>query len=351
MCQDDCCCRFAIFGPISIVFALIGMLCLTAGYYNNSNFNSGLTKATCVVGTSYVVTDQCSYPCNCYTNNNNAWVCQTCYYTCYNGDVVAAIAGVTPGSILEVISGLDTSNDVLNYLNGVYPNGKSFTCFYNSNSNNTGQTDIYLGTKDAIDSFIAGLVFCGLACVVLLTYLIIEIIAGDCSICDFMNFICGPCLDCFNDCDDSCRRARLRHRASRQSAKLARAREMQEMQNVRDAEIASKREELALKEREFELQRAKQEQLQHEHEQLRIQQEADLIVQYNQPPVVEPDSQGLFVPLQQQPFVQQQQFTPPQQRLVPLHPSAPPLGVSSQLPHPSIPHPTAPPLSDSSKGV
>jgi len=236
MCDGDGCCRLVIFGPIFLVFALIGMLCLTAGYVNNTNFNNNLSKGTCVTKSTYVLADTCSYTCNCVTDSQGHSTCHTCYYTCYDGYVVAAIDGVTQGSAFEAVSSLQTTYDATNYLNANYPTGKLFTCYY-TGANSTGQVQVYLNPKDANSSYIAGLVFCGLAAAVLLAYVIVELI------------VCGPALcDCFASCCYNCRR-------SRENRRLARETRHKTEKQERDQENERKELELELKKKELEIQK------------------------------------------------------------------------------------------------
>jgi len=195
-CRDNFCCRLVILGPITLLFGLVGMLCFTAGYINNSNFNSGLSKTTCTVRATSVVADTCYYTCNCDNDGKN---CQSCPYTCYDGYVTASISGITLGSSFEVIHGFKFSNDVTNYLNTNYPNGTLFTCYYNTNANITGQAQIYLNPKDSQSSYIAGLVFCGLAATSLLIWIIIELFA-------FAPVLFGEIGEGISNCCYSCRR-------------------------------------------------------------------------------------------------------------------------------------------------
>lgn len=211
MCDSDCCVRALIFGLIALVFGLVGMLCMTAGYVNNTNFNDDITKATCVVVSSTVQAGTCTESCNCNGNN-----CGICTFTCFNAIVTASIAGVTSGSTVEVVGGLLTPSDATAYLAADFPNGASFVCFYNTNANNTGQVSIFLSERNAESSFIAGLVFCGLTAATILIWIVVEII------------VCGPdiadcCRSCFQalscvSCRQQCRIALQRRRAAKQAA-------------------------------------------------------------------------------------------------------------------------------------
>ena len=79
-----CCCKLLVFGLPALVCALIGMLCLTAGYVSNSNKNSQLTKAMCGTLSYSIRARLCSYSCNCDNQGHN---CQTCTYPCFDGYV------------------------------------------------------------------------------------------------------------------------------------------------------------------------------------------------------------------------------------------------------------------------
>lgn len=197
-CRNNFCLRLLIFGGLFLLFGIIGLLCFTAGYVNNTNFNYGLTKTSCVTNSTYVVADTCSYTCNCDNNGKN---CNTCYYTCYDGYVVAIITGITLGSPFEVVGNLKQYSDVSAYLNTNYPIRSSFSCYYNSNANITGQVQIYLNPKDAQSSYIAGLVFCGFAATVLLIWIIIELFA-------FLPLVFEGISNAISDCCDTCRRKR-----------------------------------------------------------------------------------------------------------------------------------------------
>lgn len=187
-CRDNTCCYFIIFGIIFVVFGLIGMLCFTAGYINNKNFNEQQTIATCTVVSSYVQSDTCSYSCNCDGSS-----CSTCYYTCYNGVVYASIPSVTSSSPVTVVYYLDKSSQVTSYLQYRYPNGASFICYYNTNFQSSGSVQIKLGLRDYTTSFYVGIVFCSLAAVTLLVFLI------------FMAYGYLPIFfECIGDCFVSC---------------------------------------------------------------------------------------------------------------------------------------------------
>jgi len=238
-------CRAVIFGSLFLLFGLIGMLCMTAGYVVNTNFDNGLKKTTCTTLSSYVLAAQCSYSCFCNSNGK----CQVCYYTCYNCWVVALIAGVTPGSTLQVASGLQSTIDATSFLSIDYPNNGTFTCYYNYNS--TGPVNIYLNQRDAQSSFVAGLVFCGLAAAVLLVWIIIEIVAFLPEILDTIEGCCGACFGacgaCFGACGTcrhNCATKLNRAKENRRAAKEAKA-----VADARAAQIAF--EEAERKRREF----------------------------------------------------------------------------------------------------
>ena len=220
---DNFCVRLLIFGLPCLVFGLIGMLCFTAGFVANTNFNNGLSRATCITKSTQVKANTCSYKCNCDGDGN----CQTCHYTCYDGYVTAAIQSITLGTQFQVINSLKTSFDVSNYLDTNYPINSEFTCYYNSNVNTTGRLEIYLGPKDAQSSYIAGLVFCGFAATVLLVWIIVEII------------ICIPsCMDSVSDCCNNIRRNGQMKKAERNRVK-----EQKMANKLREEELTRSKEE------------------------------------------------------------------------------------------------------------
>ncbi len=168
-CRNNMCTYLIIFGIIASVFALTGMLCFTAGYISNKNFNEGLTLTECTVLSTGIYRTECSYTCSC----NAQGICQQCYYTCYNGYIYTYIPDVTPqtGNRITVIWQIENRDTVKNYLDYYYPPNRKFRCYYNTNYNVTNSVSIELGLKDYQTSFYVGIVFCSLSALTIVTFL------------------------------------------------------------------------------------------------------------------------------------------------------------------------------------
>lgn len=218
-----CGCRFLIFGLVFLGLGLIGMLCLTAGWINNSNLNDALTftdKAVTVTSQSWATT--CSYCCS------NSDGCDTCYRTCFYGVISLEIPNVTtPFTIdLQVVSGITERNDVDVFLSTNFPIGKTFKCYYSGRGQST---HVQLQPNDSETSKIVGIVFCSFAAAVLVVWLIVEAI------------ICMPdCLGSVSQCCSDCsiRRERSKRERDRIANDKRVAKEQREMEEQRQAEEA-----------------------------------------------------------------------------------------------------------------
>jgi hypothetical protein len=182
------------------------MLCFTAGYINNKNFNEHQVYATCTVISSQVVSDRCSYSCNCDSKGQN---CATCYYTCYNGWITVSIPAITQGTQVDVVDHLQTSNDVTLYLQNKYPLGSSFGCYYNNDVNTTGTVQVQLGLKDYITSYNVGLAFGGIAAVAVLIFIVLMAYG-------FLPLLFECIGDSFANCCGNIRRHKDQRRAVRE---------------------------------------------------------------------------------------------------------------------------------------
>ena len=182
--------RLLIFGLLFLLFGLIGMLCMTAGYINNSNKNSQLVQGTCVTQSHAVIGKTCSYTCNC-----NDDICHTCYRPCYDGYINVNIQNIVTMAPIYIITLISSPYDVNNYLTTFYPISGEFRCYYSGSNETSVQVQINL--NDANSSFIAGLVFLSLAAVVLLIWIIFEMIAFCPSfLSSFGDYIAGCCGHC-----------------------------------------------------------------------------------------------------------------------------------------------------------
>jgi hypothetical protein len=217
MCDGDECCWSAILGSIFGVFALVGLLCMTAGYVNNRNKNGVMVLATCAVVSTQTLPDSCYNYC-CYTDSDNN--CVSCYQPCFSGYVDASIPNITDGSTFKVFSDRAAIN-VNAYLSVNYKVGKLFSCFYTFSGSSVS---IQLGLSDIQGPYIAGLVFLSLAAFVLIIWFIILCP----SILDCFGACCGDCCgSCCSDigkmCIDpcrSCRRSMQQTKSQKQKEKL-----------------------------------------------------------------------------------------------------------------------------------
>jgi len=158
------------------VFALIGLLCFTAGYVSNKKHNDNQVKAQCHFTEHDIREKQCSYSCTCRTsyypcgeNQCSSTTCSTCYKTCYDGYVSIDIPDIV-SSVWMFILNNDDFSVVQNELNVNYAIGSQTLCYYDKNDNQK----ISFGLKDSQSSYIVGIVFCSLAGIVLLIWGIIE---------------------------------------------------------------------------------------------------------------------------------------------------------------------------------
>lgn len=156
-----------IFGGIALVFGIIGGACM-GSYAVNRDKNTQLVPATCIAQSYSIVSRTCFTSCNCDSKGSN---CQSCPYTCFDAYVVTDIPDVVTGRLVLILN-LRSASDALAYMQVNYPLTKPYPCYY-SGSAATANVDIRLFTYDSNSSFIAGLVFLGLASVVLLVWLIV----------------------------------------------------------------------------------------------------------------------------------------------------------------------------------
>ena len=282
MCDDECCCcSTVILGPIFGVFALIGLLCMTAGYVNNMNMNNAMVAAVCQTMSYQIQPDSCYRGC-CSTDSNGK--CIGCYYTCYSGYVTASIQNITTGSTIKVYTN-DLYNNVNAYLSVTYPTGKLFSCYYTyntkrassgvrkenlktnrmgkriekivqsiqhgvrlglskiqeikhgiidvKNQNQKRSVTIFLGLNDVQGPYIAGLVFLGLAAAVGLVWLIIAFPF-------LIECFCGCCGNMCEACSDPCRRCKQRTKLAQQrrdEQKIVDAKNEAERQNKLNQEL------------------------------------------------------------------------------------------------------------------
>lgn len=203
MCDEECCCcSSVILGPTFGVFALIGMLCMTAGYVNNMNKNAAMVPATCNAISYQIQPDSCYRGC-CSVDSNNK--CIGCYYTCYSGFVTASIQDITPGSTFKVYTN-DQYSNVNAFLSVNYPSGKLFSCFYTYTGSAVA---IALGLNDVQGPYIAGLVFLGLAAAVGLVWLVIAFPT-------LLSCCFGCCSDMCDRCTDPCRSCKRRRQIAKE---------------------------------------------------------------------------------------------------------------------------------------
>jgi hypothetical protein len=166
MCEG-CATVALIFGSAFLVFGIIGGACM-GSYAVNRDKNTQLVPATCLAQTYSIVARTCFTTCNCDSKGAN---CHSCPYTCFDAYVVTDIADVVTGRAVLILN-LRSAADALAYMQINYPLAKTYPCYY-SGSAATADVDIRLFTYDSNSSFVAGLVFLGLACVVLLVWLIV----------------------------------------------------------------------------------------------------------------------------------------------------------------------------------
>lgn len=157
---DSCGGRLIIFGSVFLLFGLIGMLCMTAGYVANTNNNNALISDTCITQAYSVVAKQCSYTCNCDSKGQN---CHTCYYTCFDGFIFVNITNIVNSYRIYVLTA-DRVSDIDYTLSINYPIQKPFTCFRTTQQ----PISVRLSMYDANSSFIAGIVFLSFAAATLL---------------------------------------------------------------------------------------------------------------------------------------------------------------------------------------
>lgn len=211
--SDNFCIRLLIFGSVVLVAGIIGAGVM-GGYVADTNGNRELLYDNCTTKSTYWGSHSCSYECYCDTKGN----CITCYYTCYDGYVIATVPKVSINSNpMNVISSKDTKQEVTNYLQAYYPNGSIFRCYYNSNAESQNSLNIQLSPYDANTKYIVGLVFLGIAAAVLGIWIIFELVAW-----------CPLMIDAIADCCGGCRtsmRGKIHKiQSDRQNKRLARER-------------------------------------------------------------------------------------------------------------------------------
>lgn len=246
MCVDDdtCCCSSVILGIIFGIFALIGLLCMTAGYVNNRNKNGNLVPATCQTISSETLPDSCYKSC-CYFDSDGE--CVGCTYTCYSGYVKAAVENITAGSVLKVTT-RDLYTDVNAFLNVYYPVGRLFSCYYTFGYS----VSLYLGLYDIQGPYIAGIAFLALAALALLIWIILSVpwlyncCCSNCSNCCSSNCsgccsgCSSSCSNCLAGCFDPCRTCKgslQRTKERSDEKKIREAREEADRQNKINQEL------------------------------------------------------------------------------------------------------------------
>ena len=152
------------------------------GFIDNNIFNYYAVKTTCTIIESQVITDSCSYQCNCYQSCDDEddeeschQICQTCWEPCYDGDVTYQYQDQNRNVYtitFQEIYGASTSSSVSYYLDSNYPIGSNDTCYYDSRN----PTTVVFQLKDPWGFYYAALVMAGICVGIILIWLFVEAI-------------------------------------------------------------------------------------------------------------------------------------------------------------------------------
>ena len=176
--------RAIIIISVSIFIFLLTFLPLYfAGYVANMIWNYYAVQTNCLITNHSVLPDTCSYSCNCYqsctTNSKGSQtctqICQTCYYTCYDGYVTFRYQDENNNTYtpqVEVVSGYDYSSDVNNYLNTYYPLDINVICYYNTRN----PSDFKLKEDNPRGYYIAALFMASVCVAIIVIWLLVELI-------------------------------------------------------------------------------------------------------------------------------------------------------------------------------
>ena len=155
-----------VFGSI---FLVIGLLCMTAGYYNNYVYNSNYIPAACHVDSHEFRKVIYIFRCNCvvigHTWKGNKYKCDSCSEDRYDAYAQVTITNVTTTKVLAYSFGY--YDNVYHNINVIYPINSTYGCFYYAPDPSKIVPLNYFGDsqspyKDTQSSLIAGIVFLSL---------------------------------------------------------------------------------------------------------------------------------------------------------------------------------------------
>lgn len=177
MCYNNDLKRFYIyrisFGITFGILAVVGLLCMTAGYVANKKFNRELKEAICKITAHDIIKRRCSYTCHCHTiiiNEQSHIRCRTCYRDCYYGYIIIEITNVI-NNFYKYIINYNQQGRVELYLNQYFPINSVRQCFYTKNE----KPYIVFNKKNEEGPFIAGVCFLIVAGVVLFLWGVLEL--------------------------------------------------------------------------------------------------------------------------------------------------------------------------------
>ena len=170
--------RALIVGIVLVILLFICLMLYFVGYKNANEWNNNAEETQCKVIQHKIINQQCSHSCNCVTVCSTGsdgkrtcyQSCQTCYYTCYGGNIVVSYLE-TYTHEFNVYSYYSFQSEVTNSLNANYPINSNILCYYNVN--NPG--DVRLKMEDALGFYIATLVMGIIGLIILAVWLSLEL--------------------------------------------------------------------------------------------------------------------------------------------------------------------------------
>ena len=162
-----------VFGSI---FLVIGLLCMTAGYYNNYVYNSNYIPAACHVDSHEFRKVIYIFRCNCvvigHTWKGYKYKCDSCSEDRYGAYAHITLVNVTSAGstnfvTTEVLADYGYYDNVYHNINVLYPINATYACFYYAPDPSKtvglnffgGPVSPYIDTQS---SLIAGIVFLSL---------------------------------------------------------------------------------------------------------------------------------------------------------------------------------------------
>lgn len=167
---------------LGLCCGLTAILLYTVGYQLGTSWNNDAIETRCKVLEHNIDTRTCRYQCNCYQSCSGSGssrscrqVCQTCYYTCYDGEVKYEYFDYKDKSHTfweTEYSGYRSKNNVKNSLEENYKIGSKRTCYYQKHDTE----DVKFELINADGYFISSMVFFAVWAFLAVLYCCLEMI-------------------------------------------------------------------------------------------------------------------------------------------------------------------------------